>query len=92
MEVVNNKRDFRFEIAMPDGEIARMDYRWLKGAMVLMHTVVPVTYRGNGIGAELARYVLDHARSQGLKVIVYCPFVELYLKKHPEYNDIVTHR
>jgi len=30
MEIVNNKKQFRFEITMPDGEIAELDYRWLK--------------------------------------------------------------
>jgi uncharacterized protein len=94
MEIINNKQQYRFEIALPDGEIAKLEYRWLKGSMVLMHTLVPVSQRGKGIGAELVKYVLDYARSQNLKIIVYCPFVELYLKKHPEYNDLIdeTHK
>ena len=41
MEVTNNKKEFRFEILLPDGEIAKLEYRWLKGSMVLMHTLVP---------------------------------------------------
>jgi len=88
MEIVNNKKGFRFEIVFPDGEIARLDYRWLKGSMVLMHTVVPVAERKKGVGAILVKYVLEHARMHNLKVIVYCPFVELYMKKHPEYEDL----
>ena len=65
------------------------EYRWLKGSMVLMHTLVPASERRKGIGSLLAKYVLEHARAHHLKVIVYCPFVDLYLKKHPEYNDLV---
>ena len=89
MEVINNKKEFRFEIPMPDGEVARLDYRWLKGSMVLMHTVVPVAARGKGIGATLVKYVLDYIRENNLKAIVYCPFVSKYIKDHPEYNDVV---
>ena len=89
MEIINNKRYSRFEVPMPDGEFATLEYRWLKGSMVLMHTVVPVSARGTGIGSKLVKYVLDHAREQGLKVIVYCPFVTEYMKRHPEYNDLV---
>ncbi len=89
MDVINNKRYSRFEILMPDGEVATLEYRWLKGSMVLMHTVVPAPGRGKGIGSKLVKYVLDHAREQGLKVIVYCPFVTEYMKRHPEYNDLV---
>ena len=90
MEVVNNKKEFRFEILLPDGEYATLTYRWLKGSMVLMHTFVPPSGRGKGVGGILAKYVLDYARAQGLKVIVYCSFVAKYIKDHPEYNDLVT--
>lgn len=90
MEVINNKRQFRFEIPLPGGEIAELDYRWLKGNMVLMHTLVPVSARGKGIGAALIKYVLDYVRAQNLKIIVYCPFVAKYVAAHPEYKDLVA--
>ena len=90
MKVVNNKKLYRFEIAMPDGEPAILSYRWLKGNMVLMHTVVPVSARGMGVGAKLVKYVLDYIREHGLKMVVYCPFVARYLEKHPEYGDLVA--
>jgi uncharacterized protein len=89
MEVVNNKRAYRFETTLPDGEMAYMEYRWLKGSMALMHTFVPTSGRGTGTGAALVQHVLDHARSHGLKVIAYCPFVVKYLKEHPEYQDLL---
>ncbi|MCW3123739.1 MAG: N-acetyltransferase [Flavipsychrobacter sp.] len=75
---------------LPDGEFARLDYRWLKGRMVLMHTVVPGSARGKGVGAALVKYVLDYVRAHDLKVIVYCQFVAKYMKSHPEYDDLVA--
>lgn len=92
MEIVNNKKQFRFEIVFPDGEIAHLDYRWLRAAMVLMHTIVPSAQRGKGIANILVKHVLDHARAHNLKVIVYCPFVTKYMEKHPEYQDLVAER
>lgn len=89
MEIVNNKKQFRFELPLEDGEYAELDYRWLKGSMVLMHTVVPASARGKGLGGILVKYVLDYARTQHLKIIVYCPFVTKYLETHPEYNDLL---
>jgi len=88
MEIINNKRAFRFEAKLPDGEVATIEYRWLKGSMVLMHTLVPQSARGKGVGDKLVRYVLDHARAEQLKVIIYCPFVTAFVKKHPEYQDL----
>ena len=90
MEIVNNKRQFRFEVQMPDGEYAILEYRWLKGAMVLMHTIVPPSARQKGVGAALVKYVLDHVRAHNLKIVIYCPFVDKYVKQHPEYQDLVA--
>ncbi len=89
MEVVNNKKLFRFEIALPDGEYATLEYRWLKGSIVLMHTNVPASGRGKGIGVMLVQFVLDHIREKGLKMIVYCPFVAAWLKTHRGYEDLM---
>lgn len=89
MDVVNNKKLFRFEIALPGGEFAVLEYRWLRGSMALMHTLVPTQARGKGMASELVKYVLDYARAQNLKIVPYCPFVAKYLTLHPEYNDLV---
>jgi predicted GNAT family acetyltransferase len=89
LQVVNNKKLFRFEIALDNGEFAVLQYRWLKGNMVLLHTMVPKSMQGKGIAAYLVKYVLDYMREQHFKAIVYCPYVQAYLKKHPEYNDVV---
>lgn len=89
MTVVNNKRQFRFEIAFENGEVASLEYRWLKGSMVLMRTLVPKEMRGKGYGAQLVQAVMAHARTHNLKIIVYCPFIIEYMKTHPEYNDLL---
>ena len=89
MDITNNKKLFRFEANLPGGEFATLEYRWLKGSMVLMHTLVPAGTRLRGVGSTLVKYVLDYARAQHLKIVVYCPFVTKYMKLHPEYNDLV---
>ena len=90
MEITNNKRQFQYEIALPDGEIAFLEYRWLKGNMVLMRTLVPASARKQGMGAALVKHALDHARSHSLKVVVYCAFATRFIAQHPEYGDLVT--
>jgi len=89
MTVINNKQQFRFEALLPDGEYITEEYRWLKGSMVLMHTLVPAAARGTGMGSEFAHQVLEYARAHHLKIIVYCPFVEKYIRDNPEYYDLV---
>lgn len=87
-QVVNNEKQLQFEIHS-DGDIAVLEYRFYKNDIALMHTVVPDRLSGKGIASTLARYALDWAREHRKKVMVYCPFVASYLKKHPEYNDII---
>ena len=92
MIITNNKKEFRFETILEDGEIARLEYRWLRGSMVLMHTIVPASGRKKGVGSELVKFVLDYIWTSNLKVIIYCPFVTKYVNEHPEYQDLIDTR
>ncbi len=83
---------FRFEAMLPDGEMASLEYRWLKGSMVLMHTLIPVSARGSGIGTQLVSYVLEHARSHSLSIIVYCSYVQHFIDTHVEYSDLLANK
>lgn len=90
MNITNNKRMFRFEALLPDGVVATLEYRWLKGSMVLMHTLIPVSARGNGTGAQLVSFVLEHARTHNLKIIVYCSYVQHYIDTHSGFTDLLA--
>jgi uncharacterized protein len=90
MQVVNNKSLSRFELQLPDGEYAFMEYRWLKGNMVLMRTFVPAGARKQGIGGRLVAAAFQHARDKELKVVIYCPFVDKYVQQHTEYQDLIA--
>jgi len=90
MNITNNKRMFRFEATMPDGEVAWLEYRWLNGNMVLMHTLIPAAARGTDIGTLLVAYVLQHAATHQLKVIVYCSYVQHYIDTHDGYSHLIA--
>ena len=45
--------------------------------------------RRMGIGSQLIRGALETARTDGLKVVARCSFVSAYLRRHPEFNDMV---
>lgn len=88
LTIFNNKERQQFQVII-DGEIASLEYRLTEGKIVLMHTEVPESLGGRGIGSALAEYALNYARANHLPVKVYCPFVAAYLKRHPEQQDIV---
>ncbi|MES2850944.1 MAG: GNAT family N-acetyltransferase [Bacteroidota bacterium] len=89
IKIFNNEQRLHFETKLDDGEYGFIEYRWHKGALVLMHTSVPEKYEGKGIASALAKFALDHARNKKLKLIVYCPYVRGYMKRHTEYDDLL---
>jgi len=87
--ILNNEKEQQFQIRL-EGELASLEYRMHEGVIVLMHTEVPDKLGGRGIASALAKYGLDYGRAHHLPVKVYCPFVQAWLKRHPEEMDIVV--
>jgi predicted GNAT family acetyltransferase len=40
----------------------------------------------------LAKHALDDARNTGTHVVVKCPFVTAWLRRHHEYDDLIVAR
>jgi predicted GNAT family acetyltransferase len=85
----DNTEKHRFELDA-DGGTALLIYHLEPGVITLVHTEVPEALEGRGIGSELVRGVLDLVRARGLKMIVQCPFVVAYMKRHPDNNDLLA--
>ena len=86
--VRDNKTLFRFELDA-EGGLAFANYRMTPSAGIITHTETPRDLRGRGIASELVRGALRLIRADGLKVIAGCGFVVDYLRKHPEFADLV---
>jgi hypothetical protein len=78
----------RFAVDLDQGQ-AYTAYMIVGEKIIFTHTEVPVGYEGLGIGAALAKTALDYARENKLKVMPICPYIGGYIKKHPEYKDLL---
>jgi predicted GNAT family acetyltransferase len=45
--------------------------------------------RYKGVGSTLIRSALEDVRRRELRAVPLCPFVASFLKRHPEYEDVV---
>jgi len=88
--VVDNESAHRFEARTPDGTVVGVvTYLPRADHLVLVHTEVQQEYDGQGIGSALVRQVLDRVRAAGQHIVPQCPFIASYLRRHPEYSDLV---
>ncbi len=79
----------RYELEVPGGP-AFIDYRRDAGVVTLVHAEVPQALQGRGVGSALVKGALDLARERGERVIPACPFTAAYLRRHPEYQDLLA--
>jgi len=78
----------RFEIRV-DEQLSFLLFHLRGTRLSLIHTEVPPSLQHQGLGDALGGAALEYARGQSLKVKVLCPFVENYLARHPEFQDLV---
>ena len=89
-EVVNVPEQHRYELLLDGRRIGLLAYRRRDNRLALTHTEVTPACEGRGFGGRLAAAALDDARSEGLVVAPLCPFIAAYIKRHPEYADLVA--
>lgn len=89
MEVRHNPSEKRFEAQVGD-QLSVADYELRGTDIVMTHTFVPATLRGQGIAEKLVRAALEHARNERLRVVPACSYVEAYIKRHPEFHPLVV--
>ena len=83
--VTDNRAASQFELVV-DGQTAVLTYERTPTSLVLVHTEVPPSLRGRHLGDALAKTAIDVAHAERLQLVVVCPFVRAYLRKHPDRN------
>ena len=67
------------------GTVAEMTYSNAGGkAMIIDHTYVRDSHRGQGLGKALLDSLVAEARERGMKIIPLCPFVKAQFDKNRE--------
>jgi predicted GNAT family acetyltransferase len=95
--VIDNPAESRFEIHVGGERAGLVQYQLRShgeghaGAPLisLIHTEVDDRFQGMGLASKLARGALDEARARGLAVLPYCPYINSWIAKHPDYLDLV---
>jgi predicted GNAT family acetyltransferase len=87
--ITDNPAESRYELKV-DGKLAGFAIYHLRGeALSITHTEIEPAFQGEHLATHLARFALDDARKRGLAVLPFCPYTTSWIKKHPEYTDLV---
>ena len=89
VEVIHHPETHRFE-AVAQGLVSAIDYSLEDSVMTILHTNVPAELSGQGIAGDLTRVALDTARANGWEVIAACAYAAAFIKRHPQYADILA--
>jgi uncharacterized protein len=80
----------RYEIQVGDELAGFTQYRLRPGGVIaFVHTEIDDRFEGQGLASRLISFALDDARSRGLAVLPFCPFVKGFIERHREYVDLV---
>lgn len=90
--VQDNPGEHRYELLVDGTVLGALLYRLRPDAVALIHTEVSPSLEGQGLGARLVAGALDDIRARGLQVVPICPFVRAYIRRHPDYADLVVER
>jgi predicted GNAT family acetyltransferase len=86
--VRHNAAENRFE-AEVEGRLSVADYQLRGTEMIMTHTFVPPALRGRGIAEKLVRFALEHARTERLRVVPACSYVETFMRRHKEFAPLL---
>jgi predicted GNAT family acetyltransferase/glutaredoxin len=90
--IANNPEASRYELRLGDRLIGIAVYRRRNGRIVFTHTEVDESCSGRGFGSALVAAALEDAKREHAEVVPLCPFVADYIRRHPEYGDLVAPR
>jgi predicted GNAT family acetyltransferase len=83
IEVDDVPAESRF-VVRGSGGAAELVYHRNGKRLVLVHTEVPDTWEGRGVGGQLVRAAIRRARTEGSTLVPWCPFARRWLEEHPD--------
>ena len=78
----------RYEM-VEDGQTVYADYRRQGERLYIDYVFSPVPLRGTGASGRLMAAVAAEARAQNLKITPICGYAAAWLRRSPEFRDLV---
>lgn len=73
----------RFRLSMRGAEAVVLDYVSRSGSWDIVHTYADPAFRGTGAASRLVQHVFDQAAAAGLQIVPSCPYIPVWVGRHP---------
>lgn len=91
LQVSDNRELSRYEIHEGKNLIGFSVYDLSKDVITFIHTEIEPEFEDQGYGETLVKTMLEDVRENtALRVEPVCPFVNAYMRRHPDYEDLLT--
>jgi predicted GNAT family acetyltransferase len=91
LSVVHRPDERRYVLLAGSEHAGELVYRERgENVVAFLHTEVDPSQQRRGLGSTLVAAALEDARERGLRVVPLCPFVDAYIRRHPELADLVA--
>lgn len=84
----------RFEQGFTDAEgqlrTVFADYAVQGSTRAILHVEADPALRGSGAAGRFMQALAEHARAEQLKLQPRCSYAVVWLKRHPEFDDIIA--
>ena len=87
--VSRNNEESRYEIQVGDTTAGFVAFRQTPGRLAFTHTLIEPEFEGQGLGSVLVRSALEDTAARGETIVPFCPFVQSWLKRHPDFVGTV---
>lgn len=88
-ELRNNAEAARYELD-EQGQTSWADYRLKGERLYIDHVESPPALRGTGAAGRLMKALAQDARNRGLKITPICGYAAAWLRRSPEFKDLVS--
>jgi predicted GNAT family acetyltransferase len=92
LTVENDVDGSRYRIRDGADYVGLIDYAMRSDGTVLAmtHTEVLPDRQGGGVAGVMAAAALDDVRARQLRVDPACPYIATFIRRHPEYTDLLA--
>jgi len=89
IDVKHDKENERFVVRI-DGHEAYLSYSLFADEIDLSFVYTSPELRNKGIAAIIVEHALNYAKENNLKVIPSCSYVQAFVKRNDNYNDLLA--